>query len=120
MAIIAFDVDETLEISGGPVKLHDLALLRTRGHTLGLCGNWGLVTHFVAEWDKLFSFIGPIGIDKPTFLKQLKTYVHGTRFVLVGNDHRLGSYKSPDDFILSRDTGWEFVSELHFKVEKFS
>jgi hypothetical protein len=40
MVVYAFDVDETLEVSNGPVKLLDLAKLREQGHIVGLCGNW--------------------------------------------------------------------------------
>ncbi len=41
MAVYAFDVDDTLEVSEGPVKLSDLVDLREHGHIVGLCGNWG-------------------------------------------------------------------------------
>lgn len=39
MVVYAFDVDETLEVSKGPVKLSDLVTLREHGHIVGLCGN---------------------------------------------------------------------------------
>src|SRR6266705_4721588 len=42
--VYAFDVDETLEVSKGPVKLADLVKLREHGHVAGLCGNWSMVT----------------------------------------------------------------------------
>jgi hypothetical protein len=35
----AFDVDDTLEVSKGPVKLVDLAKLREHAHIVGLCWN---------------------------------------------------------------------------------
>jgi len=44
MVVYAFDVDETLEVSKGPVKLFDLVKLRAHGHIVGLCGNWAMVT----------------------------------------------------------------------------
>ena len=44
MVVYAFDVDETLEVSKGPVKLSDLVKLREHGHIVGLCGNWAMVT----------------------------------------------------------------------------
>ena len=44
MVVYAFDVDETLEISKGPVKMVDLVKLREHGHIVGLCGNWAMVT----------------------------------------------------------------------------
>jgi hypothetical protein len=44
IVVYAFDVDETLEVSKGPVKLFDLVKLREHGHIVGLCGNWAMVT----------------------------------------------------------------------------
>jgi hypothetical protein len=41
MKLYAFDVDDTLEISNGPVCLADMQALRNSGHIIGLCGNWG-------------------------------------------------------------------------------
>ena len=50
MAVYAFDVDETLEVSKGPVKLVDLVKLREHGHIVGLCGNWAMVTLHCPDW----------------------------------------------------------------------
>lgn len=116
--LIAFDVDETLWCSGGPVQPQHLVKLKSRGHTLGLCGNWGLVTSQVQGWQKVFSFIGPIGIAKDLYLNQLRTYVPSDRYFMVGNDHKRGLYRSPNDRLLSNKTGFEFVSELDF-VDRF-
>ena len=44
MRLYAFDVDDTLELSGGPVRLSDVVRLRRDGHIVGLCGNWAIVT----------------------------------------------------------------------------
>ena len=40
MKVYAFDVDETLYLSHGPVQREVLVALRAEGHVLGLCGNW--------------------------------------------------------------------------------
>ncbi len=61
MVLYAFDVDQTLWLSGGPIKLADLMGLRNSGHLLGLCGNFAAVTLRMPEWHYLFSFIGPGG-----------------------------------------------------------
>jgi hypothetical protein len=37
MKLYAFDVDDTLEISNGPVRLADIQALRNSGHIVGLC-----------------------------------------------------------------------------------
>ena len=58
MAVYAFDVDETLEVSKGPVKLFDLVTLREHGHIVGLCGNWAMATTaifcFLFAWNDFF------------------------------------------------------------------
>jgi hypothetical protein len=58
MKVYAFDVDETLYISQGPVQWEALVALRAEGHVLGLCGNWAAVTLQVPEWHRVLSFIG--------------------------------------------------------------
>src|ERR1017187_1994573 len=59
MKVYAFDVDETLYLSHGPVQWEALVALRAEGHVLGLCGNWAAVTLQVPEWHRVLSFIGP-------------------------------------------------------------
>ena len=61
MVVYAFDVDETLEVSKGPVKLFDLVKLREHGHIVGLCGNWAMVTLHCPDWHHICSFVGPCG-----------------------------------------------------------
>ena len=63
MVVYAFDVDETLELSNGPVKLADLVVLREHGHIVGLCGNWAMVTQQCPDWHRICSFVGPCGIS---------------------------------------------------------
>ena len=67
MVVYAFDVDETLEVSNGPVKLFDLVKLRKQGHIVGLCGNWAMVTLHCPDWHHICSFAGPCGIEKHDF-----------------------------------------------------
>ena len=64
VVVYAFDVDETLEVSNGPVKLFDLVKLREQGHIVGLCGNWAMVTLHCPDWHHICSFVGPCGIEK--------------------------------------------------------
>ena len=66
MKLYAFDVDDTLEISNGPVRLADMQALRNSGHIIGLCGNWGLFTRSVGNWYEHVSFIGPMLWPRPT------------------------------------------------------
>ena len=105
--IYLFDVDGTLEISNGPVKLAQVINLRHAGHIVGLCGNWGFFINFCPGWENFLNLIGPIGTSKALYMAQLKMYVRAERYVLVGN--------SPPDDIEARDAGWEFVHERDFK-----
>src|SRR5665213_2541543 len=89
MKVYAFDVDETLYLSHGPVQWEALVALRAEGHVLGLCGNWAAVTLQVPEWHGVLSFIGPglIGTSTASFHITRKQYVPAEEHVMVGNDH---------------------------------
>ena len=117
MNIYAFDVDHTLEISQGPVTLLSLYLLRAEGHTVGLCGNWGLFTQRVREWWRVISFMN-IEVDKAIFLGSLKRYVPADRYILVGNiwgeKNSLGFVAGSYDSLAALEAGWEFIREDDF------
>ena len=115
MKVYAFDVDETLYLSHGPVQWEALVALRAEGHVLGLCGNWAAVTMQVPEWHRVLSFIGPslIGTDKTHSCRD-QTYVPAEEHVMVGNDHSLRAYVSPDDRGAADAAGWRFLSEGAF------
>src|SRR5665213_696372 len=85
MKVYAFDVDETLYLSHGPVQWEALVALRAEGNVLGLCGNWAAVTMQVPEWHRVLSFIGPglIGTDKANFLTTIKQYVPAEEHVCL-------------------------------------
>jgi hypothetical protein len=112
MNVYAFDVDETLELSGGPVKIVDVVALRAAGHIVGLCGNWGLVTQVWPGWHTLFSFLGPMKMKKEEFLEQLATYIPATEHVMVGNLHLISG--ASDDSGAARLAGWRFIQEKDF------
>jgi CHAD domain-containing protein len=120
MILYAIDCDETLEtaISPGPVTVASLWQLRAEGHTIGICGNWHWATHSIPSWRYLFSFIGPMGTDKPTMLRQLRDYLGDLHddFVMVGNDHAnvTAQFSSPDDAAAAREAGWRFIAERDF------
>ena len=44
MNIYAFDVDDTLDVSGGPISVVSLGGLKSQGHIVGLNGNWAAVS----------------------------------------------------------------------------
>lgn len=109
--VYAFDVDETLEVSAGPIPLKALMDLRIEGHIVGICGNWGLLVQRCPGWQHLVSFLNVLG-DKPTFLAHLKHFVPATDFVMVGNI--LGVSGSSDDQGAARSAGWRFIKESDF------
>lgn len=114
MVVYAFDVDDTLEISEGPVSLSSMRALREEGHIVGLCGNWSLFVKVVPNWHTLVSFVGPIQYSsKAEFLAQLKMYIRADDFVLVGNDPALVPGSS-DDKKAALQAGWRFISEADF------
>jgi hypothetical protein len=87
--LYAFDVDDTLDLSSGPISWDVLEQLREDGHIVGLCGNWAKACYMKRDWHKTISFIGPMAMTKEQFLSQLKDYLQDvSEFVMVGNDHR--------------------------------
>jgi hypothetical protein len=52
MKIYAFDVDDTLEVSGGPVSIVSVGSLKPQGHIVGLNGNWAMVVQSVPLWHR--------------------------------------------------------------------
>ena len=112
MVVYAFDVDETLEVSNGPVKLFDLVKLRGQGHIVGLCGNWAMVTLHCPDWHHICSFVGPCGIEKHDFLRQLRQYIPGDDYVMVGNI--LGISGASVDRGAAERAGWRFIQESAF------
>jgi hypothetical protein len=112
MRLYAFDVDDTLEISNGPVRLEAMQALRNSGHIVGLCGNWGLFTRFVPNWHDRVSFIGPMRLTKTDYLIELRTYVYAESYVMVGNDPRI--FGASDDATAAREAGFRFIREFEF------
>lgn len=109
--IYLFDVDETLEISGGPVTFQSIIDLKAQGNIVGLCGNWGLITRNTRGWENLFSLIN-IGAEKVAFMQHILRYIPAEDYIMVGN--RKGGL-SPDDEELTRLAGgWRFIAEKDF------
>lgn len=113
MKLYAFDVDETLEVSGGPIMIGAVVALRSAGHIVGLCGNWAVVTRaWPAGWFHVFSFVGPMAMTKPDFLRNLAAHVEAEEYVMVGNI--LGVSGSSDDQGAAVAAGWRFIRERDF------
>jgi hypothetical protein len=112
MNIYAFDVDETLDVSAGPVSMASIAEVKRRGDIVGLNGNWAVVVQTVPLWHRLFSFIGPMEMSKEIFLKQLKTYIRADDYVMVGNIKGISG--ASDDEGAAGLAGWRFIKESAF------
>jgi hypothetical protein len=108
-SIYAFDVDDTLEVSGGPIEVASLKALKAAGHIIGLNGNWAVAVRALPEWHYLFSFIGPMEMSKHAFLNQLKAYLPAANYVMVGNI--LGVSGASDDQGAALLAGWRFIKE---------
>lgn len=112
MKIYAFDVDETIEISGGPVTLKSMMDLRLEGHVVGLCGNWAVFVQRVEGWHHLISFHNAGTPNKETHLANLKAYTPAEEYIMVGNI--LGVTGASDDKGAAERAGWKFISEREF------
>jgi hypothetical protein len=111
--VYAFDVDETLEVSDGPVAIEALRTLRDEGHVVGLCGNWAVVVRAVPEWHRVVSFLGPFQAPKADFLVQLRLHIPAIDYVMVGNDPRTG-WGNSEDRAAAEEAGWRFIREVDF------
>lgn len=113
MKIYLFDVDKTLEISRGCVTFESIVKLKSEGNIVGLCGNWGVVTLNTRGWENLFSFLN-IGVDKVTYMRQIKLYIPAEDYVMIGNDVHDASCGSPNDKAFAEEAGWRFIKENDF------
>jgi len=112
-SIYAFDVDETLDVAGGPVAVDALRVLVAEGHIVGLCGNWAALVRAVPDWHRFVSFLGPLGVTKADFLIQLRLHVPASAYVMVGNDPATG-LGSSEDRAAAGLAGWRFLLERDF------
>lgn len=112
MNIYAFDVDDTLDVSGGPISVVSLGGLKSQGHIVGLNGNWAVVVQSVPLWYSIFSFIGPMEMSKDTFLSQIRSYIRADDYIMVGNVK--GVSGASDDEAAANLAGWRFIKESDF------
>lgn len=119
MKVYAFDVDDTLEVSSGPVLLKSLMDLRVEGHIVGICGNWALFVQ-IPGWQHLISFFN-CGQIKNVYMFELKQRVKAEEYIMVGNIGPLCSktYNLPqtggsDDMSQAQAAGWRFIKESDF------
>ena len=126
MKVYAFDVDETISVSAGPVTLESMLELRKEGHIVGLCGNLNAFCTRVSNWQDYISFTlnfdtypvigGPFGscFPKEVWLKlfQQTTFPSAEEYILVGN--RMGVTGASDNEGGAQRAGWRFILERDF------
>ena len=129
----AFDVDERLDCSNGPIPVSALLELREQGHITGLCGNLNKFCTSVPEWWKYVSFLlnfdtwmllkqGPCGSCFPKYvwlqLFQHVTYPGAEEYIMVGNVfdrvNSLGFKCGSRDDEAAAMAGWRFIVEDDF------
>ncbi len=111
--LYAFDVDDTLDVSGGPVASEALRTLREERHIVGLCGNWAIFVRAIPDWHRVVSFLGPFHVSKADFLIQLRLHVPASDYVMVGNDPTTG-FGASQDHAAAKEAGWRFILETQF------
>lgn len=120
MNVYAFDVDDTIEVSNGPITLASMMQLRVDGHIVGLCGNWGVFLQRVPGWHHLISFFN-YGQVKNVFLFEMRNWIQADDYIMVGNvgplDER--TFNIPrtggsDDMSQAFGAGWRFIKEQDF------
>lgn len=126
MKVYAFDVDETITVSDGPVTLQMMKGLRDQGHVVGLCGNLNAFCCRVEGWWEYVSFTlnfdtfpvigGSYGscFPKEVWLKLFQHTVFPTaeEYILVGNIQ--GVSGASDDQGAAQRAGWRFIKESDF------
>lgn len=115
--VFCFDVDDSLEISNGPITLQSMMDLRIQGHIVGLCGNWSGFVQKVTGWQHLISFMN-VGTTKEELLTYLKHYVPCDEVIMVGNvfgvKNKLSFAGGSDDKGAAERAGVRFIKEDDF------
>ena len=130
MKIYAFDVDECLETSNGPVTVQMLRDLHEEGHVVGICGNLSALLPKVADWHRFISFTLNLDFGLPAYLGWLvpkAIWLHcfqhtafpgAEEYIMVGNVfgemNSLGMVCGSRDNEAAAAAGWRFIRESDF------
>ncbi len=112
MKVYAFDVDDTLEVSRGPISLQSVLELKAQGHIIGICGNWFALVQKGPDWLNIASFVGPSESTKDHFLRHTARVIEADEYIMVGNI--FGVTGASDDMGAAEHAGWRFNSEFDF------
>jgi len=102
LVTIAFDVDGTLQISGGPIPIGRLKELKAKGVAVWIVGNYGKIVEFRLQ--DTFPNGNPRGLPKHEALLQL-----GGDFlcIYVGD--------TSEDEVAAKTAGWIFCWAKNFR-----
>jgi hypothetical protein len=129
--VYAFDVDECLETSNGPITVAMLKALRAEGHILGINGNLSAFLPKCPDWHTFISFtmnfdfgINPAYrfplVPKAVWLHcfQHVAFPGADEYVMVGNifgeKNSLGVVCGSHDNTAAEVAGWRFIKEDDF------
>jgi hypothetical protein len=120
LKVFAFDVDDTLSISNGPIPLEHLLELKAKGEAVGLCGNLHCFMERVPDWPRYISFtmnfdtlytLGGL-LPKEYWLRTfLVSCRNAEAYYFIGNE--LGITGASDDKGSCERAGppWKFIRE---------
>lgn len=131
MKVYAFDVDECLETSNGPVTMQMLRDLHEGGDVVGICGNLSAFLPRCLDWHRFVSvtmnfdfgfegrYLGSL-VPKSIWLHcfQHVAFPIADEYVMVGNvfgeKNSLGFVCGSHDDVTAREAGWRFIKEDDF------
>jgi hypothetical protein len=118
ICVISFDVDDTLDISNGPVPLEDLRVLKMQGHIIGVNGNWGRFLDAVKDWAELISFYGPKEGSTNgkvfTLMKAKHDWPFAEQYIFVGNVPAWFNRPVSNDIEAAVAANWTFIPERYW------
>lgn len=103
MTVYVFDVDGTLEISEGPIKLERLRELKSEGIIIYIVGNYRYLATFTTE----FPNGNPKNLPKPEALKELAQKLSPEEKIYVAD--------TPGDEQAALAAGYRFCYAREFK-----
>lgn len=107
MKVYAFDVDETLESSGGPISTSELKRLRDAGHIVGIIGNTFGYINKVIDWHKTITFFNITYTFKHVQLIYIKQKIKAQEYIFIGNTTPSNSPYS--DRTEAEQAQWTFI-----------
>lgn len=120
--LLAFDVDNTLDIADGPVPLEAVRTLSKR-HIIALCGNWPQVFQGKFQVQGIFTFVGPIdghylvrGLTDPEITQAKANFLRYLR-VVPAFDYVMVGDRVDIDGQAAKVAGFRYIESKDFKLK---